>query len=376
MAKSPNSFNPANPLIGVLAGDLKQVIYSADYLVYRRHLANLSRTLNAGLCFFSSQDIDYQHMLIDGIYYDRGRWAKKEFMFPNVLCSLGGLQKLAPNELAQLCQVVKDHRVRTVSMPFEFNKWDVYGILSGGAGLKAFLPETKLLRNDSDLIAMLNRYGEIYLKACRGRRGEQVLRLKSMPDGAIECSYYSGAVNTRVVQTGALFSFINSFFRNRKFVIQQSIDLLEYKGSKVNLRAELQRNGRGRLEIAGIPVRVALAGSPITTHATCYRFEQFFLEMTGGGDMAYQELKKSLYRLLDSVYRRMEEYFGPLGEIGIDIGLDKNNRLWVIECNALSAMVSLFNAYGDGAVHKAFSNSFKYALYKVQQETLSRGDQE
>ena len=51
-------------------------------------------------------------------------------------------------------------------------------------------------------------------------------------------------------------------------------------------------------------------------------------------------------RLLYKTYRTVEGHYGSLGEIGIDIGLDKSGKLWIIECNPLSAKVSLMKAYG------------------------------
>ena len=57
----------------------------------------------------------------------------------------------------------------------------------------------------------------------------------------------------------------------------------------------------------------------------------------------------------------------PWGD-GVDIGLDKKGNLWIIECNALSALVSLGNAYEEKTVLRAFGNALEYALYKSRQE--------
>jgi hypothetical protein len=46
----------------------------------------------------------------------------------------------------------------------------------------------------------------------------------------------------------------------------------KYDNKLIDMRAELQRNGPGSLDIIGIPVRLGAPGSPITTHADAYRF--------------------------------------------------------------------------------------------------------
>jgi hypothetical protein len=47
------------------------------------------------------------------------------------------------------------------------------------------------------------------------------------------------------------------------------------------MRAELQRNGDGSLEIVGISVRYGKPGSPITTHGDAFRFDDFFVKNMG-----------------------------------------------------------------------------------------------
>jgi len=359
------NFKPTKPVMGVIIADPDHAANLSRYLTHKIGMKNLSRNLATSVYYFSIRDIDEQDLNINGLCFEHGQWVKKVAPFPNFLYLSGALEKFSLNQIALLRRAVRECKVRILSAPFEFNKWEVHRILRGSSYLQEHLPETRLWRNINELTLMLRRYDALYLKACRGRRGEQVLRLKLLSDGAVECRYYKDALTITTVKIDNLYSFIQIFFNGRNLIIQQPIDLIEFEGCNVDLRAELQRNGRGVLEIVGIPVRVASAGSPITTHASSYRFEQFFLEMIGYSGAAFLELKQKLYRLLSHIYRHMESNYGPLGEIGIDIGLDKNNRLWMIECNALSAMVSLYNAYGENALNKAFNNLFEYALYNV-----------
>ncbi|HOL17771.1 MAG TPA: YheC/YheD family protein [Bacillota bacterium] len=366
----------ANPIIGVFVGNTKQIVRSGRSLPHYGPVASLCRALNATAYIFSPQDIDYRKHQINGIAFDRkrGQWIRKKYPFPHILYLQGGLEKLDPKELARFQLAVKSSKIRPVSSPLEFNKWEVYRILYSRSSLRPYLPETKLFRSAAaDLEPMLKRYGAVYLKACRGRRGEQVMRLALLPDKAYHCCYFNEKpVASRLKNFSQAVETIQAFFRRRGFVVQQPIDLIEYKGKKVDLRAEMQRNGEGALEILGIPVRVALENSPITTHALSYRFEKFFLEMMGYNEAALQDLRSRLNSLLYRIYQSLESRYGPLGEMGIDIGLDKKGNLWVIECNALSAMVSLGNAYEEKTVLRAFGNALDYALYKHRQNTAEK----
>ena len=50
--------------------------------------------------------------------------------------------------------------------------------------------------------------------------------------------------------------------------------------------------------------------------------------------------KEQITSFVTTIYQHLELDYGPCGELGIDIGLDKNNRLWFIECNSRSRKVS------------------------------------
>lgn len=337
-------------------------------------IEQLRRDLNAIIYFFPPNEINYRDYVIQGVYYNpsRDRWARRIFPFPNILYLHGGLEKLNQKELKLFHSAVMACKVRIVKSPLEFNKWEVYQALKSNYGMKAHLPETRLFqKNYSELKAMLCQYGGVYLKACRGRRGQQVMSVTLLPGNAYECRYFLEKPISKTFKTfSGLSGIIKEFFKNRDLIVQQPIDLIQYQGKKVDLRAEVQRNGMGELEVVGVPVRVALENSPITTHASSFRFEDFFTGMMEYDNTALRQLRRWLFYLLFKIYRSMEEVYGPLGEMGIDIGLDKKGKLWVIECNALSAMVSFVNAYDEKTVLRAFSNSLEYTLFKLNRINL------
>ena len=171
---------------------------------------------------------------------------------------------------------------------------------------------------------MLRRYGSVYLKACRGRQGLAVMRVKQLPGGIFECRYYVASTISRRVPASALEKVVKQFFKKRDFIIQQPIDLLEIEGRIIDMRAEVQRDGSGQLEVVAVSVRVGLKNSPITTHALSHRFEEFFADYFGYDAATLDLLKQRIDRFLFVFYQAIEKHFGPFGEIGIDIGLDKN----------------------------------------------------
>lgn len=355
------------PVIGVLTGRKNMLSLYQPERFNLAPLAGAARSGQAIFYYFSLPDIDYRTSSIGGLYFDRRRagWQKKKFPFPAACYLRDGVPLHRMNELERFQRAASARGVRLVNSRTIFDKWEVHRILSASADLKPHLPETRLYhRHGGELQSMLRRYGGAYLKARLGRKGLQVMQVIEKPGGCYECRYFVEKPEIRRIRLAAgLTALIDRFFAGRPLIIQQPLDLINYAGNKVDLRAEMQKNGRGELEVIAVPVRVARPQSPITTHAASYRFDIFFSEMLPYQPDAMEALQAGLHALLFKIYRAVEDYYGPFGEMGIDIGLDKEGRLWLIECNSQPAKVSLMQAYDPETVTRAFENPLAYALY-------------
>ncbi len=316
------------------------------------------------LYLFTLEDIDSENLKIRGLFYNasQNRWSSEIFPFPHVLYMRKMPDHLDKKAHHFLKLAAKMH-IPLVNARSAFDKWELYRVLWASPEMRPHLPETRLYRGqESEISGMLNRYGKVYLKACRGSRGREVMQVSRLPGGALEYSYYDGRLFIKQTNNRCLQRIVAHFFGQEQVIIQQPIDLIGIADRKADLRAEMQRNGKGLLEIVGMPVRVGHARSPITTHAACYRFEDFFGHVLKLNQDTVAALEDKLRCLLGKIYLLLEKHYGPFGELGIDIGVDQNYHPWFIECNAQSAKVSLLNAYGGAALLKAYTNPLEYAL--------------
>ncbi len=359
------SFAPG-PLIGVFINKPGRVYYHFGWSRYDL-MDNTCRPARATLYFFSLHDIDYGRRLINGTAYDPSRrgWVGALFPFPDILYLRDGVPESRSREYALMQKAFQELKIPMVNSLVGFDKWEVNLVLQNDAALRPHLPETRLGgRVAGDLEAMLQAYGRVYLKGCRGRQGRQVMRVTRLAGGKYEYCYFIEKLTRRKVhQKSSLHRAVDSFYKGRPFIIQQPIDLIEHEGGIIDLRAEMQRNGKGELEVVAIPVRIGRRDSPITTHAASYQFDPFFTGALHYGEAELAALKNRIYDFLYRIYGCIEKHYGPFGEIGIDIGLDKKGKLWFIECNSQPAKVSLMKAYGGKTAAAAFANPLEYALY-------------
>ncbi|WP_164984963.1 YheC/YheD family protein [Ammoniphilus sp. CFH 90114] len=339
-----------------------------DFRGYPRikELFKASKEAEVPVYYFSIPDFDYINKKIRGTYFDERSltWKKRIFPLPDVLYTRRG----APGRSGMMVEFIERSlaHLNTVNINAKsfFDKWDVYDKLQQIPAARKYLPPTRFYKDPQDLLNFLNDFDTVYLKGIRGGRGRWIFRVRKLAQGGYEYSYFVNEVTVgRVQHFRDLVRVVRRFFKKRKFVIQAGIDLIKLEDSNIDFRAELQRDGEGKLTILGVSARIAHKGAPITIHSDAYPIEQFLREFLHYSDQQILEYKEKITRFLGIMYIALERVYGTFGEIGIDFGIDKSGEIWFIEPNSRSAKVSLMKAYDADTFYQAFLNPLKFAKY-------------
>jgi hypothetical protein len=293
---------------------------------------------------------------------------REEFPFPDILYLRGGIKEKYNHIFEELFNSI-NRSGKVINHP-RFNKWQLYQIMSKDPIMKSYLPATREVNQPEDIARMLQEYQVVYLKSHLGRRGQQVLRVEALSDDCYRYSYYKKKQLTVINVSGfqTMLNAADQFFNGKSYLVQQSIELMEFGNRLADLRAELQRNGDGKLEIVGISVRIGQAGSPITTHADAFRFEEFITNKMQYSQQKMEKLYFKVTQFLYSVYHFIERNFGEYVEIGIDFAIDKRGKLWLIEANSQSTKVSLEKCYDREVLYRAYKNILEYSRYLYHQQ--------
>jgi len=288
-----------------------------------------------------------------------------------VIYKLYGTKKepgLNRNFLTQL----QERKIQTINYLFTFNKWEVYKQLAKYEDAAPHFPFTIYYNTPDDLRRMLSLYDKVYLKACQSGLGKGVICISSLPEGGYEYRFYTNKFRVSKVETfDRLVHEVQKFFKNKGFIIQQAIDLIKIDKSIVDMRAELQKDGNGDIIIAALPVRFSNSNAHITTHATAFEFEYFFLNILKYSAAEVADFKNRISDFLKTIYGYIETSYGPSGELSIDIGLDKKGCLWFIECNSVSSKVSFYKAYDRSDISRSYVNILEYAKFLFRNNTMS-----
>lgn len=359
------------PIVGLFLDSavIKELKNKSSMQFYRLNLiAGAASTAGVNLIAFSLGDLSFSPERLDGIRYhlQRQRWEAVQIStLPDILYDrFVGSSQSQVRQADYIRHQLSRKGIKKLNSRHYFDKLEVYKILLRDEKISPHLPLTEKYSTLHGLTKMFRQSASLFLKATTGRRGKQVIFVTKLPHGSYRYSYFNNQLfSGKVESLQALGKVIQSVTGNGATIAQQAVDLIEVNGRRMDLRAEMQRNGRGKLEIVAVLARLGNKQSPITTHGTSFMFEDFFYTRLNQTREAIAALKKVIEEFLLTVYGCMEQAYGPFAEIAVDFGIDRGGKIYFFECNAKSMKVSLINCADHKTVMRAFLNPMLYAKY-------------
>jgi hypothetical protein len=289
---------------------------------------------------FTPEMIDWQNLVVTGWYYQFGKWRKYVSPLPDVIYERVPNRKT--ENLAHVQNCISRLKTLTKCQIFNqgfFNKWSVHEWLYQDEETRQYIPETVLSPSVQTLQSMLEKYEMVYLKPIRGSLGLGIFRITYDPKKGYYCRFHGGNRNV-LHRFTTLRSLLAHYFRknNQRFkgyLAQQGIRLLRVQNRPVDFRVHVHKDSTDQWKVIGIGTKLAGAGS-VTTHVrtggillpTQQLFDKHFGEQSAHMLQSLEHTAITMSKVLE------ENADGPLGEIGMDMGIDQESRIWLFECNA------------------------------------------
>src|SRR5699024_8680582 len=105
-----------------------------------------------------------------------------------------------------------------------FNKWDIYQRLKVFPEAVQFLPKTKLYKNTNDVLELLNRCEDIYIKPIAGKKGLGIYNV-SINNGIIQVKTREKGKNLQWTfnKNEELNTFLHERLSKGKYIIQRTV---------------------------------------------------------------------------------------------------------------------------------------------------------
>lgn len=290
--------------------------------------------------------LDLHSRTIKGYSYNasKKKWVQKERPFPNVVYNRIPYRKFEQlPEVQQLIQECLLHpRIRFFNPSF-FSKWSLFEWLRDSRVTRNHIPETIKLSSAAEFARLVRTHKNVYLKPIKGKAGKGIMKVqrlegKKAADGKYRLTYQdtNGTVTTAYDSETRLYEAVKRHMGGKEYIAQQGITLARTGGRPFDLRVLVQKNAKGEWRISGIGARVAGVSS-ITTHVprggSIDDPEKLLCNVFGTttGKAILRDARATALLLAIQI----EKGSGyNLGEMSMDLGVDKNGKLWFFEANS------------------------------------------
>ncbi len=301
-------------------------------------LTDACKQLGAFVYFFTPNDLSAGSKTIEG-WARSNHWYKASFPIPDVIHNRLTTRKLENKPSVQqfLTEVKSQYKTSIFNEKF-LNKNEVFEALRKHSGLSSYLPESHLVSNIQVLKSMCSRYSTVYLKPVRGSLGKGIIKVQRNNQ---MYTTYNSSVNGSKKQTYAsltkVCSALASKLQLKRYQVQQGIPLITVSGRSVDFRALVQKNEKGKWQVTSIVARIAgnhhivsnlARGGSLTTAKEAIAKSNLTAAQRKS---SYLKLRKATMLIAQGIEQQIANHFG---ELGVDLGLDRAGRVWLIEVNS------------------------------------------
>ncbi|ALC80593.1 MULTISPECIES: YheC/YheD family endospore coat-associated protein [Bacillus] len=328
-----------------------------------------------GFCYvFGSHQIQWDEGTVKALIFQENGWEEAVVPLPDVVYDR------LPNRKSEHYSILKETKDRLIKEyqipwfnPSFFNKWDIHESLLHDLRVSDFLPDTAVHPTEEKLEWFLNSYKSIYIKPANGSLGHGIFQITSSgQEFIVKHSIYEQESPVEAIYS-SVKEFLNNHFQNsdsRSFIIQQKITLLEINHHPVDFRVHTNKNDKGEWTVTAIAAKIAGENS-ITTHISKGGVIRTLAEIYDDPKERIMVIRKlsSAALLLSQVID--EHIDGFVGEIGFDLGIDTDDKLWLFEANSRPGR-GIFSHPGLRTVEQLTKRrNFEYAAYLSEQSILS-----
>lgn len=337
--------------LGIMVHRIK---HPAKFLPYHNAAAEAGFD---GIILFTPDDVDLPNGTIRGFVFREGSWQRHSLPFPTISHDIGFYSG------AHVFQ-----KVRSMKKSMQFvesligNKWSIHKHLMRYNEIRPHLIPTMPMRNAEVAIDMAKKYGTVMLKPIFGKMGQGIYRL-----GIAKPGFYVKANGkpTRRYSQEECMRVLRAVQKKRKYLVQQWLDIRNEAGHVYDVRVIMQKGKQGIWRFIGMGVReggrgnitsnLKSGGSPF--EAQPYLEKRFGAERAGEICEKIKEISMQIPDCLERSYKKR------LAELGLDLAVDQNGRVWLIEVNSKPGRTILRTVCNMRKVEERIRSVVQYAGY-------------
>jgi len=303
-------------------------------------LCQAGRERGAVVYVFSPEQIRWASGAVAAVVQRGKGWGRTLFPLPDVVYVRTQTRSSdrRPDVARCLQRLEKAPGIQVLNRKF-FDKWELHQALAGHPAASRYLPVTRRYTSSRDVTELLGAYSRVFLKPTGGSLGKGIIRITRMPGAGYEYRISLGSGDRRAVlrNLGAVLRRVRATVGRRRYIVQQGLHLARLGGSTFDIRLLMQKDPHGQWAVSSRVARLAAPDRLATNVALGGRAvgsTRVIRAALGSLAPSSQQVSEA-GRVLAAA---LEERLGhELVEVGIDLGLDRRGRIWLIEANSRPA---------------------------------------
>lgn len=283
-------------------------------------------TTNLKLFCFTPSEIDWKRGKITGIHRLNRKWLLSKFSLPQVVYNR--CYRTNHQIIERLEKIVGSNKY--FNYVNQFNKYEIHKNLS--QWLDQYLPET-VLYDKENASRLLDVHNVIYFKPCYGNKGKGVYRVEMKASGEIHIGDHHFLPKTVLGDPIQFPEKIHKLIGSTPYIIQKGIDIQQLNDQVFDIRVLVQKNKKGLWSVTNVVSRIAHKGYFNTSMCEKVSLSEEVLKHLYPSEKV-NVIIQSIYDIslrTAEIIETSNNYH--LGELSVDIALDKSGSVWIVEVN-------------------------------------------
>ena len=353
-------------MIGIIFSQkkLQRIVSGIERVENIGYYYQLAHLLETDLLFFSLNRVIFAKGLVRGYLY-----SPKIAALSPMFCEIPQVNLLRtfvkkPDNFISLTKLAKITKIRFINLVPDRDKAKINRFLKKNKNIAKHIPKTENLKiNNIDKYLQL--YPKILIKPKDGAKGERIYTIEKRNKNYVVKYIFKGRQLSKKLSPIDFQEFCHkTFIFPANYLVQPWIVFKKYEGNKFDIRTSVQKTKSGGWQVTGVVARIAKKNGIVTNVAQ------------GGKAISFQQLRtkvgvineKELYNLSLNVARSIEALYPAAADLGLDIAIDEQNKLWFLEVNFCDERY----AYRDSGNLEMWFEVYKHPVEYAHSLTYSR----
>lgn len=324
------------------------------------------KSLYGLISFFSIENIDWNRKLVQGLVRENSRWVFQTLPLPVIIYD----RNVENNSRAESIELRKRLKgiCQILNPMAKLRKWETIKAIEKNPKLFSIIPTTIQYENSNDLENSLKLYPSLYLKPDSLSKGKGIFRVSKNQNEKYKIEYRTPEKNHTVTlkHLKDLEILMSQYLeKGGGYIIQQEINKALFKGNSFDFRALFQKDFQGVWQLSGAAGRIAGKGSIITSPRSggaVEDLETILKEVFNESFTTSNGLYENIVSLGREICLSLEKEFGDCIELGLDMAIDINKKIWLIEVNGKPLKVSLKRLGNPEVMARCNRRPIEYAV--------------